>query len=127
MRNYEAGKPSYFATPSTQLVHALNTALDAVLALPLAERFARHVEASDRVKHAVEALGLRQLASRAEDRAHGMTAIMLPEGVQAADLLQRLAGKGVVCAVGFYKNLTGRYIRFGHMGASVVGYCLCHW
>ena len=32
MKNYEAKKPSYFATPSPQLIHALHTALKQILA-----------------------------------------------------------------------------------------------
>ena len=120
MRNYEAGKASYFATPSSQLVRALHTALDIVLSQPLAERFALHAKASDKVKQAVEKMGLRQVAARGEDQAHCMTAIMLPDGVPAAELLHKLAGKGIVCAMGFYGKLAGKYIRFGHMGVSVV-------
>ena len=120
MRNYEAGKPSYFATPSSQLVRALHTSLERILAKPLLDRFARHTAASDKVKQAVEKLGLGQVAHRAEDRAHCMTAIMLPEDADAGAVLKGLAQKGVVCAMGFYGKLAGRYIRFGHMGISVV-------
>ncbi len=63
--------------PSPQLVHALHTALVQILSRPLDERFAKHREASDKVKRAVEALGLKQVASKPEDQAHGMTAIYL--------------------------------------------------
>ncbi len=122
MQSYEARKPSYFATPSPQLIHALDTALDIVISRPLAERFTRHAEVSDRVKRAVAELGLEQVASRPEDRAHGMTAILLPEGVQASVVLPALAKKGFVFAGGIHRELGQRYIRFGHMGASVVGY-----
>jgi alanine-glyoxylate transaminase/serine-glyoxylate transaminase/serine-pyruvate transaminase len=120
MRNYEAKKPSYFATPSPQLIHALHTALDIILSRPLAERFARHAEVSNRIKAAVAGLGLKQVAERPEDRAHGMTAIMLPEGVQAADVLPGLVKRGFVFAAGVHKELGTRYIRFGHMGVSVM-------
>lgn len=120
MRNYEAKKPSYFATPSPQLVHALHTALTQILAKPLAERFQGHIEVSDKVKKAVADLGLKVVATKPEDQAHAMTAIYLPEGVGAPDVLPKLAGKGVVFAGGIHKAIASKYIRFGHMGVSAV-------
>jgi alanine-glyoxylate transaminase / serine-glyoxylate transaminase / serine-pyruvate transaminase len=120
MKNYEAKKPSYFATPSPQLIHALHTALSQILSRPLAERFAKHKEASDKIKQAVDDLGLKQVAGKPEDQAHGMTAIYLPDSVKAADLLPRLAKRGVIFAGGIHKEIVSRYIRFGHMGISVV-------
>jgi alanine-glyoxylate transaminase/serine-glyoxylate transaminase/serine-pyruvate transaminase len=120
MQNYEAFKPSYFATPSPQLIRALHTALSQILAKPLADRFAMHKAASNRVKRAVERLGLRQVAANPEEQAHGMTAIYLPEGITAADLLPRLAARGVVFAGGIHKEIATKYIRLGHMGVSVV-------
>ncbi|KAK4162289.1 alanine--glyoxylate aminotransferase 1 [Cladorrhinum sp. PSN259] len=120
MKNYEAKKPSYFATPSPQLVHALNTALTQILQKPVTERFAGHKAASDKIKAAITALGLKQVASNPDEQAHGMTAIYLPENVKGADLLPILAKKGVVFAGGIHKEIVSKYIRFGHMGVSVL-------
>jgi alanine-glyoxylate transaminase / serine-glyoxylate transaminase / serine-pyruvate transaminase len=120
MKNYEAKKPSYFATPSPQLVHALHTGLSQILSRPLSERFDRHREVSDKIKAAVAKLGLKQVAGNPEDQAHGMTAIYLPEGVKGADLLPSLARKKVVFAGGIHKEIVTKYVRFGHMGVSVV-------
>ena len=120
MQNYEAKKPSYFATPSPQLVRALHTALTQVLSRPLAERFARHKEASDRIKQTVADLGLKQVASKPEDQSHAMTAIYLPDGVKATDILPILAKKNIVFAGGIHKEIASKYIRFGHMSISVV-------
>ncbi|KAI0596047.1 pyridoxal phosphate-dependent transferase [Biscogniauxia sp. FL1348] len=119
MQNYEAKKPSYFATPSPQLVHALHTALTLILAKPLSERFAKHREVSDKIKKTVTDLGLKQVASNPEDQAHGMTAVYLPESVKATDLLPKLANSGVIFAGGIHKEIAPKYIRFGHMGVSV--------
>ncbi|KEZ42766.1 Alanine-glyoxylate aminotransferase 1 [Scedosporium apiospermum] len=120
MKNYEAKKASYFATPSPQLVRALHTALTQILDKPLAERFARHREASDRIKKAVAELGLQQVAANPDDQAHGMTAMYLPESVKPTDILPILGKKGVVFAGGIHKEIASRYIRFGHMGVSVL-------
>lgn len=122
MQNYEAKKPSYFATPSPQLVHALNTALSQILAKPLSERFQKHREASDRIKKAVTDLGLKIVATKPEDQAHAMTAIYLPENVQVSDIIPKLSGKGIIFAGGIHKAIATRYIRFGHMGVSVVSF-----
>ena len=119
MKNYEAKKPSYFATPSPQLIHALHTALSQILQKPIAERFAGHKAASDKVKKAVEALGLKQVASNPADQAHAMTAMYLPESVKGTDLLPNLAKRGVVFAGGIHKEIAPKYIRFGHMGVTV--------
>ncbi|KAL1883095.1 hypothetical protein VTK73DRAFT_10021 [Phialemonium thermophilum] len=119
MQNYEARKPSYFATPSPQLIHALHTALCQILSKPLAARFARHKEVSDKIKSVVAELGLRQIAGDPNDQAHGMTAFYLPEGVQAAELLPKLAKKGVIFAGGIHREIAPKYVRFGHMGVSV--------
>ena len=120
MRNYEAKKPSYFATPSPQLVHALDTALKQILARPLEERFEKHKTVSRRVKQKVEALGLKQLPPNEEDQASTMTAIWLPEGLVATEFLPGLLERGVVFAGGLHKECAPKYVRFGHMGVTVM-------
>lgn len=119
MQNYEGKKASYFATPSPQLIHALHTSLTQILSRPLEQRFADHKAASQKIKSAVAALGLQQLASKPENQANGMTAIYLPEGITPPDVLPSLAKKGVIFAGGLHKEIAARYIRFGHMGVSV--------
>jgi len=119
MQNYEAKKASYFATPSPQLVHALDTSLKQILSRPLDQRFADHKAASQKVKKAVADLGLKQLASKPENQANGMTAIYLPEGITPPDVLPNLLKKGVIFAGGLHKEIATKYIRFGHMGVSV--------
>ncbi len=121
MRNYEANKPSYFATPPPQLIHALDTALSQILAAgPMSVRFEAHRAASRKVKDAVTSLGLKQLASDPAAQANGMTAFYLPDGVAAPDLLSKLLKKGVVFAGGLHKEIATKYARIGHMGVSVV-------
>ncbi|KAK3387071.1 pyridoxal phosphate-dependent transferase [Podospora didyma] len=120
MQNYENKKPSYFATPSPQLVHALHTALTQILSKPLKERFARHKEASDKIKKAIADLGLKQVAANPADQAHGMTAIYLPETVKQTDILPSLGKRNVIFAGGIHKEIATKYIRFGHMGVSVL-------
>jgi alanine-glyoxylate transaminase/serine-glyoxylate transaminase/serine-pyruvate transaminase len=119
MQNYEAKKPSYFATPSPQLVRALHTSLTSILSKPLNDRFASHKAASDKIKAAVSDLGLNQLASKPENRANGMTAIYLPDGMTPPNILPLLLKKDIIFAGGLHKEIATKYIRFGHMGVSV--------
>ncbi|PHH76884.1 hypothetical protein CDD80_1144 [Ophiocordyceps camponoti-rufipedis] len=120
MQNYEAKKPSYFATPSPQLIHALNTALKLILARPLSERFQRHKEVANKVRKAVTDLGLKTVAINDEDRSHAMTAIYLPNKVAVTEVLPKLLDKGVIFAGGLHKEIATKYVRFGHMGVSAV-------
>lgn len=119
MQNYEAKKPSYFATPSPQLIHALHTSLTQILSRPLEQRFEDHKSASRKIKKAVTDLGLKQLAMKPENQANGMTAIYLPDGISPPQVLPSLLKKGVIFAGGLHKEIASKYIRFGHMGVSV--------
>lgn len=127
MKSYEAKKPAYFATPSPQLIRALHASLTQILARPLSDRFARHREASDRIKAAVDALDLRQVAPDRDDRAHGMTAVYLPDGVAGPDLLSALSRRGVVFAGGIHRDIASKYFRLGHMGVSVVRFLILYF
>lgn len=126
MRNYEAKKPSYFATPSPQLIRGLHTSLKQITSIPMEERFAKHKEVSGVIKKAIGEMGLKQLAESPECQANGMTAIYLPEGVGAPDLLPKLLAKGVIFAGGLHKEIATKYFRFGHMGVSVMNGDLGH-
>ncbi|KAI9066967.1 PLP-dependent transferase [Trametes sanguinea] len=122
MRAYESGSAAYFATPPVNLIYAFHASLTQLTkrSPSLAERFALHREVSARVKKAAEELGLRQLPLDPKFAANGMTALWFPEGLKAADLLPRLAGRDVVVAAGLHKDNKEKYFRIGHMGVSVV-------
>ncbi|KAF8544070.1 pyridoxal phosphate-dependent transferase [Trichophaea hybrida] len=126
MRNYEAKKPSYFATPSPQLIHALHTSLIQITSVPMEQRFAKHREVSRYVKNSLAEMGLKQLTSEEACQANGMTAAFLPEGVTAPELLPKLLSKGVIFAGGLHKEIATKYFRFGHMGVSVTNGELGH-
>ncbi len=121
MQKYEKKEPSYFATPPTQVVRALHASLTSILSQPLEERFVQHKKKSGQVKAVVKELGLTQLVTRSEDQANGLTAIWLPNGLTSPTLLAKLREKGVVLVAGMHKEVGHKYIRFGHMGYSVVG------
>jgi len=65
-------------------------------------------------------MGLQQLASKPENQANGMTAMYLPDGMTPPEILPSLMKKGVIFAGGLHKEIATKYIRFGHMGVSVM-------
>lgn len=121
MKAYDSKTPLYFATPPPQLIHALHTSLSQILARPISATLDAHRTASRRVKSDLEALGLRQLASNPVNQANGMTAVYLPDGVNAKEVLAKVLSRGVVIAGGLHREIKDRYIRVGHMGVSVTG------
>lgn len=120
MQSYERKESSYFATPPTQLVHALHTSLTDIMSRPLEERFRLHRETSGRVKAAVKELCLTQLATRLEIQANGLTAFWLPEGLSSKAFLSKMSAKGITLVGGMHREVGHKYVRFGHMGFSAV-------
>ncbi|KAJ5804685.1 uncharacterized protein N7518_000988 [Penicillium psychrosexuale] len=120
MQKYENNEPAYFTTPPTQLIRALHASLSQITARPIAERIAIHAQASDKIKAAVTRLGLKQVATRPECQAHGLTAMYLPPGLTPPDVLPSILRRGVVFAAGLHKEIANQYIRFGHMGVSIM-------
>ncbi|WFD25464.1 hypothetical protein MNAN1_000424 [Malassezia nana] len=125
MQAYESGNVAYFATPPVQLIYALHASLKTITkgSVSLAERYQRHKDASKQVKEGIEALGLEQLAvpeARTTGVANGMTAVRYPPGMGAADILPKMAERGVVFGAGLHKACKDEYFRIGHMGVSVV-------
>ncbi|WWC89041.1 uncharacterized protein L201_003959 [Kwoniella dendrophila CBS 6074] len=118
MRNYEAGKPSYFATPPVQLIYALNTGLKAMLEKPIQETFEAHKAASKYVKDQLTEIGLGFVPKSRDIAANGMTAVRFPQGVTAPDVLPKLAEKNIVVAAGLHKAIVTEYFRIGHMGVT---------
>lgn len=118
MQNYEAKRSSYFATPPTQLVHALHKSLTSILSRPIEEQFRQHIAKSNQVKKVVESVGLSQLAANPDHRANGLTAFWLPEGLSSKALLSAMLSKGIMLAAGMHPDFGSRYVRFGHMGYS---------
>lgn len=114
-RAYEAGRPSYFATPATSLVLALEAALAEILAADLERRLADHARAAAALRAAWSALGLRPVPRSPEVAANTLSALHFPAGVDGA-LLPRIAARGVAVAGGLHPEIRATSFRVGHMG-----------
>jgi alanine-glyoxylate transaminase/serine-glyoxylate transaminase/serine-pyruvate transaminase len=114
MEAYEAGRPSYFATPAVNLVCALEVSLGQLLREGMEARFARHRRMAQAFRAAWRALGLRMLPVSESVAANTLSALYYPEGVDAT-LVGRVREQGVVLAGGLHPELKTRYFRVGHM------------
>jgi alanine-glyoxylate transaminase/serine-glyoxylate transaminase/serine-pyruvate transaminase len=63
-------------------------------------RIEKHVAVSEAFKNQLEARGVKIVPVSREKAAHAMTAVYYPEGITAADLLPKIAARGVVVAGG---------------------------
>jgi alanine-glyoxylate transaminase/serine-glyoxylate transaminase/serine-pyruvate transaminase len=115
---YEERRPSYFSTPATNLVLALEAGLGEILDDGVERRVERHRLAAEALAAAWRALGLDPVPARPELAAHTLSALRLPEGVDGG-LVGRIAERGVMVAGGLHPALAGRYFRVGHMGYTV--------
>jgi alanine-glyoxylate transaminase/serine-glyoxylate transaminase/serine-pyruvate transaminase len=125
--NYEAGKPSYFATPAIQTVNALKVSLEEILENGLESRFSKNKQVSvDFKKRLANELGLKIVPVNDTVAASGLTAVYFPEGVKGPELLSLIYKKGLVLAGGIHKDIKDKYFRIGHMGVSAVDDSLGH-
>lgn len=122
MQAYEARKPSYFATPATNLVVALAKGLQEILATTrgkatgIEARFLLHERSASAMRAAWKHLGLTLLPEE-ELAANTLSAVRYPDGVDAT-LVGRIKERGVVVAGGLHPACKAEYFRVGHMGYS---------
>lgn len=115
LRENEAGFFPY--TPATLLLHGLREALDMLFDEGLEDVFARHRRLAAAVRAAVGAWGLRILCEEADAYSDTLTAVVMPEGADAGEVM-RLARERFELALGVgLGQLRGRVFRIGHLGA----------
>jgi len=136
-RAYEERKPSYFATPATSLVMALETGLGEILEGGIEERVVVHAQAAAVLRDAWRGLGLSSVPCSDGVTANTLSVLLFPEGVDSS-LLARIAARGVIVAGGLHPAVKATSFRIGHMGYTVtrpdylqrtidaVGEALCH-
>lgn len=116
MTAYEARKPSYFATPATSLVLGLNVGLAEILEEGMPARFKLHAQRAGAFRAAFEVLSLKLVAEDTSVAANTLSAVRLPESVDAAAFVGGVKQRGVVIAGGLHPTLKGNSFRVGHMG-----------
>ncbi len=102
-------------TPPLPVIHALQVSVRMILAEGLPARFEHHRRLGLAARQGVAALGL-QLFADPRHASDTVTAVRVPEGVDARELLRRLRTDHGVVVAGGQGRLAGRIIRIGHMG-----------
>ena len=118
MAAYEARRPSYFSTPATNLILALEAGLGEIVAEGIEARVERHRRAARALRAAWRTLGLEPLPVREELAANTLSALYFPPGA-GPSLVGRIRDHGVLVAGGLLPALKDRYFRIGHMGYAV--------
>ena len=114
-RYLEIGQPPY--TPSISAMFALDNALDKILQEGLGSVFERHATIGRLTRDGVKGLGLSLFPDElvASDT---VTAVKIPEGVDAGLLIGRVREDHDVVLAGGQKSLSGKIFRIGHMGRT---------
>jgi alanine-glyoxylate transaminase / serine-glyoxylate transaminase / serine-pyruvate transaminase len=111
-------------TPPTQILHGLRRALDRINAEGLDNVFARHTRLAEGVRRAVAAWGLSPCAEHPSLASNTVTAIRVPDGVDARDVI-RIGYERYNTSFGSgLSRLAGKVFRIGHLGDLNEGMCL---
>ncbi len=103
-------------TPAATLLRALRTSVDMLLEEGLPNVFARHHRLAGAVRAAVDAWGLRNCAQGAQWHSDTVTAVMVPEGFDANDVIKTAYNRYDLSLGGGLNKVAGKVFRIGHLG-----------
>ena len=102
-------------TPAVSIVAALDVSLGLILDEGLEAAFARHAALGRACREGAKAMGL-ELFSPDEERSAVVTAILVPDGVDAKALVLELRDRFGITVAGAHGELGSRMFRIGHIG-----------
>ncbi len=102
-------------TSPVSLFYALDVALDLMLEEGREAIFARHIQAGAYVRGSAKAMGLELLADHAL-ASNTVTAIKVPEGIDAKALLKKLREQDHIVLASGQDHMAGKIFRIGHLG-----------
>jgi alanine-glyoxylate transaminase/serine-glyoxylate transaminase/serine-pyruvate transaminase len=103
-------------TPATNLLFGLREAIIMLEEEGLENVFARHDRHAEATRRAVKAWGLEVLCSKPEEYSSSLTAVVMPEGLDA-DAFRKLVLEKFDMSLGTgLTKLKGRVFRIGHLG-----------
>ena len=112
-RYYEIGQPPY--TPSVSAMFALDLALEKIMAEGMGSVFERHAAIGRMTRSGIKELGL-SLFPHESVASDTVTAVNVPDGVDARRLLTLMREEHEVVLAGGQGSLSGKIFRVGHMG-----------
>ncbi len=112
-----SNETGYFpSTPATNLLYALDTALDMILAEGLEPIFARHDRHAEATRRAVRRWGLEIQCTDPQAYSSVLTAVRVPEGHSADGLRATILEKFNMSLGNGLGQLKDRVFRIGHLG-----------
>ncbi|TGQ78393.1 aminotransferase class V-fold PLP-dependent enzyme [Mesorhizobium sp. M8A.F.Ca.ET.207.01.1.1] len=112
-----ANDAGYFPyTPATQLLRGLRASLDLIADEGLENIFARHHRLGEGVRKAVDAWGLKLCAKAPKWHSDTVSAILVPEGIDSADVVKQAYQKYQTSLGGGLNKVMGKVFRIGHLG-----------
>ena len=112
-----ANATGYFPyTPATNMLYALDTALDMLLEEGLDNVFSRHDRHAEATRRAVRAWGLEIQCDEPRHYSSALTAVRLPEGHSANGLRAAILEKFNMSLGNGLGKLNDRVFRIGHLG-----------
>ncbi len=103
-------------TPAVTLLHGLRASVDMLKEEGLENVFARHHRLAGAVRAAVDAWGLTNCAKGPEWHSDTVTAIVVPEGFDANDVIRTAYDKYNLSLGAGLNKVAGKVFRIGHLG-----------
>jgi alanine-glyoxylate transaminase / serine-glyoxylate transaminase / serine-pyruvate transaminase len=103
-------------TPAATLLRGLRASVDLLLKEGLPNVFARHRRLAEAVRAAVDAWGLRNCAQGPEWFSDTVTAVVVPDGFNANELIKAAYHRYHLSLGGGLNKLAGKVFRIGHLG-----------
>jgi aspartate aminotransferase-like enzyme len=113
-REYAAKGQTPF-TPAVSLYYGLDLALEMMYNEGLEQTNARHHAIAEYTRGKVRSLGLTLLAEGPQ-ASDSVTSVVVPEGVNAAELLSKLNSEHDTVLAAGQGKLAGKIVRIGHLG-----------
>ncbi|WP_146591071.1 aminotransferase class V-fold PLP-dependent enzyme [Puniceibacterium confluentis] len=103
-------------TPATQLLKGLDKSCDMILAEGIENIWARHNRLATGVRAAVDAWGLKLCAKEAKWHSDTVSAILVPEGMDARKVISRAYEAYNTSLGSGLSKVMGKVFRIGHLG-----------
>ena len=102
-------------TPAVSVYYALDVSLQQMLAEGMGSIYERHARIAQKARDGAKGLGLSLFADE-RFASNTVTAINVPDGVEARAILQQMQSDHQVVLAGGQGNLDGKILRIGHLG-----------
>jgi alanine-glyoxylate transaminase/serine-glyoxylate transaminase/serine-pyruvate transaminase len=103
-------------TPSVPMLHGLSKSLELLLAEGMDQVYARHARLAEGTRRAVAAWGLKLCAQAPKWHSDTVSAIVVPEGFDARDVMHYAYRRYNLSLGGGLSEVLGKVFRIGHMG-----------